>query len=329
MSEFVKDRISIVIPVYYSEKTLEACLESVVNQTYKNIEVIVVDGKSEDDSLTIAERYAKKYAFVHVYSIKNEGVSVSRNYGMEKASGEYLQFADSDDFLMPNACEHLFAAIKSTKADVVIAGFEIMKTGEMRMPKAGVYEGAKEFAQQIEQYYFYKKNCMNTPWNKLYKREGLTASFPVNLSMGEDLLFNLQVFEKAKRIAVISDVVYRYNNVNDESLAYRYRADGFEIEAMLYREVSAFVHRYGVSEDKVLYNNFMFGIKAKITSLVKKSGLNARECQKKIKAWTYCPEVQELLDKKMEWKKKDRILLFMMRHHMSGTLYLYYRIMAG
>jgi hypothetical protein len=203
-----------------------------------------------------------------------------------------------------------------------------MKTGEERKPLSGVYEGGKEFAVHLEDYYFYKRNCMNTPWNKLYRRETLKAQFPEELSMGEDLLFNLQVYDTAGRIAVIPDLVYEYNNVNDESLAYRYRENGFEIETMLHESMMEFAEKYGQQDKTVLYRNYIFGIKTKMTALVHRSGLSKRDCKRKIDQWISCPAVKEMLDSYMPEGRKDRILFYFMRHHKKTVLYWYYRIMG-
>lgn len=328
MSDYKKGLVSIVVPTYFSEKYLERCLQCIVEQSYPDIEVILVDGESADGTMEIIDRYVDKYDFIRCIQKKNEGVSVSRNCGMQAAQGEYLEFVDSDDFLMPQACETLVRVIRQTGADVVTAGFTALKTGEKRHPEAAVFDGAEEFAKAFGRYYFYKQNCLNVPWNKLYRRETLTAEFPAELSMGEDLMFNLQVFEGAEKIAFIPDVVYQYNNVNDQSLAYRYRENGFEIETLLHGAVLDFVTRHGGDCDEVLYGNYLFGIKAKITALVHKSGLTRRECCRRIRGWTEEEAVRELTAKSLPWGKKDKILLFMLRHHMKNGLYWYYRLMA-
>ncbi len=328
MCEYEKGLVSIVVPTYFSEKYLDLCLHCIVNQTYPKIEVIVCDGSSEDRTVEIIEKYEKAYDFVRCIHKENKGVSDSRNVGMSAAKGEYLEFVDSDDFLLPKACETLVKEIERTQADVVIAGFRIMKTGEERKPLSGVYEGGKEFAAHLENYYFYKRNCMNTPWNKLYRRETLKAHFPEELSMGEDLLFNLQVYDAAGRIAVIPDLVYEYNNVNDESLAYRYRENGFEIETMLHESMMEFAEKYGRQDKTVLYRNYIFGIKTKMTALVHRSGLSERDCKRKIDQWISCPAVKEMLDSYTPEGRKDRILFYFMRHHKKMILYWYYRIMG-
>lgn len=328
MSDCKKGLVSIVVPTYFSEKYLEKCLQCIVEQTYPEIEVIIVDGESTDGTVGIIENYEKKYDFVRCIRKKNEGVSSSRNCGMQAAGGEYLEFVDSDDFLLPRACETLVAAMERTGADVVTAGFTALKTGEERHPREAVFEGAEEFAKAFGDYYYYRQNCLNVPWNKLYRRETLTAEFPEELSMGEDLMFNLQVFEKAERTAFIPDIVYQYNNVNDQSLAYRYRENGFEIETMLHRAALDFVARNGGECYEVLYRNYLFGIKAKITALVHKSGLTRRECCRRISEFTEERAMRDMAARRLPWGKKDKILLFMLRHRMKRTLYWYYRIMA-
>ncbi|MCH5266438.1 MAG: glycosyltransferase family 2 protein [Lachnospiraceae bacterium] len=328
MSERIQGLVSLVVPVYNSEKYLEKCLQCIVQQTYPHIEVIVVDGGSTDSTPKILKKFAEKYEFFHCIRKENEGVSVSRNRGLEAARGEYLEFVDSDDFLLPTACETLVKAMEETGADVVTAGFTSLKTGEERRPERAVYVGPEEFARNFGKYYTYKKNCVNVPWNKMYRLSGLQARFKEGLSMGEDLLFNLQVFAGASGIAFIPELVYEYNNLNEGSLAYRYRDNGFEIETMLYKKVSEFVADHGGDCREVLTDNYLFGIKSKITALVHKSGLGTAECQQKIRQWTEEKALQEMAGQPESFGKKDRILLFMLRHHMKRGLYWYYRWMG-
>ncbi len=328
MSEMTKGMVSIVVPTYFSEKYLEECLSSIVNQTYSNLEVIVVDGGSTDGTVEIIEKYEREYDFLRCVRKENEGVSCSRNRGMAMASGEYLEFVDSDDFLMPDTCETLVSAMEETGADVVVAGFVALKTGEEKHPQRAFFSHADQLAENWGQYYFYKNNCLNVPWNKLYRREGLEAEFPAGLSMGEDLLFNLRVFDRAHGIAFIPDVVYQYNNRNDQSLAYRYREDGFEIETMLLEKVSDFLLRHGVEDREVLWRNYLFGVKAKLTALIHRSGHTRQECMEKIRRWTDMEPVRELSEQRALFGRKDRILLSLLRGKRKRILYWYYKIAA-
>ncbi|MDD4509937.1 MAG: glycosyltransferase, partial [Oscillospiraceae bacterium] len=114
-------KISVIVPVYNVERYLRTCMDSLVNQTLEDIEIIVVNDGSPDNSLSILEEYEKKYAEkVSVYSIENHGVSYARNYGADRAEGEYLLFVDSDDFVEPQMCEMLYEKAVNDGNDLVL-----------------------------------------------------------------------------------------------------------------------------------------------------------------------------------------------------------------
>ena len=118
-----KDLISIIIPFYKSEKTLVRCIESIENQTYKNIEIILVNDRGGDNSLKIAQELAKKDSRITVYDKKHTGVSGSRNYGLARAKGKYIQFVDSDDFLEPTMCEKMLNLLIDNNAELAVCNF--------------------------------------------------------------------------------------------------------------------------------------------------------------------------------------------------------------
>ncbi len=325
MSDFTKGLISIIIPAYESETYLRECLTSVVNQTYPQIEVIISYGKSKDKTYEIIQEFQTKYNFIQCIERENRGVSAARNLGIRAAKGEFIQFVDSDDFLLPDACERLVGAIEKYDASVVIAGFHILKTGEERQPLPGVYAGGKEFFRHLDDYYDYQKNCMNTPWNKLYRHKDLTAVFPEDLSLGEDLLFNLQVLAGEHTIAVIPDIVYDYNNVNDTSLAYRYRENGFEIETMIHQKMMEMANLFGVYNTEVLYKNYLYGWKVKVTALAHRSGKSCVQCSKIIRNWMKYPAMLDMIEQYHPTSKADKMLFYMIRKGLGGMAYWYYR----
>lgn len=324
----VQGLVSIVVPAYFSERYLDPCLASIVSQDYPSLEVIVVDGSSEDRTPEIIRKYEEKYDFVRSRRVENKGVSYSRNCGIAMARGEYLEFVDSDDFLMPGACRTLVDAMEESGADMVVAGYVALKNGEKKEPVKAYFTTPDEMAKSFGVYFHYKNNCLNVPWNKLYRRKNLEAEFPEDLSMGEDLLFNLAALDRVSGIAFIPDVVYEYNNRSDQSLAYRYREDGFEIETMLFWKVDDFLKRHGVEDREVLWRNYLFGIKAKLTALIHRSGHSGRECRKRIRRWTGEGAVQLLTGQRALFGKKDRILLSLLRGQRAACLYWYYKIMA-
>ncbi len=328
MSEFSGKLVSIIVPTCNSGRYLTDCLDSIVCQSYRPIEVIVCDGQSVDATWEIANDFAGRYGFVRPVRQSGQGVSGARNMGMEMASGDYIQFVDSDDRLIPDATACMVHALESRRADVVMAGFRILKSGEERRPAPGYYRNADEFvAERFAESYGYRSNFLNTPWNKMYRRENLTAVFPGDLSLGEDLLFNLEVLRSAEGITVIPEIVYEYNNVNEQSLVHRFREDGFAIETRLHCAVKEFVN--GRPELRmVLYENYLYGIKDKLYSLVKCGKKERADIVRELRQWMREPELRELVADRRLFQGRDRVLLFLLKYHLAGCIWFYYRTCA-
>lgn len=323
-----ENMISIIIPVYNSRERLTECLESVAQQSYENKEVIVVDDCSTDGSLEICREYEKKYAFFHVYTKENEGVSAARNYGLSRAKGELIQFVDSDDMLYPETCKILAERIQRDESDLVICGYYNEK--EKRKAVYGEYifsdksEFMKEFSGLFSQFF------LHVPWNKLYRRcliDEAAAEFPTDLSKGEDLLFNLQVLGQAEKISVLNEALYFYHNVSDSSLSFRFREDAMQIEERLFQAVKAFVGRYGDETDLgFLYQYYLTAVKNKFYALTGRSGFDRKTCQRCMAQWVQMDSVKQLYAQAGGFGIKDRILLFLMRRKMTGVLYHYYKM---
>lgn len=125
-------KISIIVPVYNIEKYLNQCLKSLINQTLKSIEIILIDDGSTDSSGLICDEYSKKYSNIVVIHQKNQGQSCARNAGLRKATGEYVMFVDGDDWIRNEACEKLYLYAKRADADVVWADVLNEKNKKMR-----------------------------------------------------------------------------------------------------------------------------------------------------------------------------------------------------
>lgn len=235
--------ISIVVPVYKSEKTLGGCLESLMAQTYENIEVICVVDGSPDRCGEICDGYAKKDPRIRVIKRENGGVSSARNRGIEEANGEYLLFVDSDDRVEPDYCEKLLNACGETGADLVICGFHHWYVGrdvEKSPSVTGVY-GTETYAEQFLK--LYQEGFLNMPWNKLFRKE-LADHFDTSLNLGEDLLFNMDYLEKCEKVSVISDALYHYiQEEKGNTLSSKKREDKLEIAVRVCRRVQAYYEK--------------------------------------------------------------------------------------
>lgn len=215
--------VSIVIPVYNVEKYLARCLDSCISQTMKDgVEVICINDGSTDSSPDILKEYEEKYPdFIRVYTIKNDGVSHARNFGVEKASGDYILFADSDDFLEPDVVEKLYTKAMADGSDVVICRYydvrEKSLTGTIIRTESKVYATKYEDNFDINEYKFELTHISPFPWDKLYKRELiLKYPFPEGIRF-EDLSIMYPMMLSAKRIGVIKDRLYNYRRASTGS----------------------------------------------------------------------------------------------------------------
>ena len=192
--------ISIIIPVYNVEKFIRQCLDSILSQSYKNYEVILIDDKSKDSSLDIIREYEKKYSnFFVIENKKNSGPGASRNKGIDKAKGEYIMFIDSDDYIEPNTLEDAFNAAKKYDADVVRYDFS-RSISNIEYADRKLYPKLKEKTIEVDINkgdYFLLETA--GPCNKLFKRSLIGDSrFPVGIYF-EDLPFIISNILKAKR----------------------------------------------------------------------------------------------------------------------------------
>lgn len=239
--------VSIVVPVYNAENYLSPCIESILNQTYKNIEVILVNDGSRDRSGLICEKFAIKDNRVKVIHQKNSGPSTARNVGIKNARGKYIQFVDADDCIEHNMTERLVREMKDN-SQLVICGYKIIyknnnKTIHInKIPdQYGTY-GKDDFLKIFGR--LYEERLINSPCNKLYVNEiikNFNLNFPEGIKMGEDLLFNLEYFKLCKKVSVISEPLYYYIKLNNSSLTNSYEENYFSTQKFLYEKVKEFL----------------------------------------------------------------------------------------
>ena len=202
--------VSIIVPVYNSESTIEKCVESILNQTYLNLEIILIDDGSKDDSLKVCKQYAQTDNRIVVLHHQNLGVSFTRNSGLDAATGEYVMFIDADDTVSPNWVEKYVEAIHSFGADLVIGGLTIKYQDGNNVnsipPILGILESEiwKYICETESGVFGYVPN-------KLYKREIISdIRFNENMTVQEDFAFALDVYANAKKIALIDETGYYY-----------------------------------------------------------------------------------------------------------------------
>ena len=221
----MKPRVSIIIPVYKVEKYLEKCIESILKQSYQDLEVILIDDGSPDECGKICDSYAERDKRIHVIHKENGGVARARNDGLNIATGDYISFIDSDDWIAEDAYERMVRCIRQYKADCVIGGCVTVKEkgGELKFPKNRFsYREECVPAEDV------MKNLLlhaSAVWNRLFRKEVFEElRFPVN-RVNDDEVMALHAYAKCKKIVFLNRPTYYYrireNSITTSSFSIR------------------------------------------------------------------------------------------------------------
>ena len=212
--------ISLIIPCYNAEQTLEKCLNSVIDQSYRNLQIIIVDDGSTDGTSKIYENFQSKDERIEILRQENFGVARARNKGIKSARGEYICFVDSDDWVEDNYCTQLYHLIVTENADIAIieARYEDVDgnvTFEKPISEEFVFDGKRALALLLEDHV-----VQSHPWGKLYKAHFLkNVSFPESLKCFEDYSTLFKIFDKAVKVVRSNDQLYHYVQ-HDDSLSH-------------------------------------------------------------------------------------------------------------
>ena len=323
-------KVSMIVPVYNGAKTLPRCLDSILGQTYENIEVLLINDGSTDDSEKICREFAEKDSRIHVISKENEGVSATRNRGIEEAAGTYIQFTDCDDYLAKDYIENMVNAMELHGADIVIAGYTRWKedNGTVKQPETIFYTDKTEFSGQF--FHLYNRWFLNTPWNKLFRREKIHCGFPMDMSLGEDLLFNLAYLKECETIQVCSCAGYQYCMEDGNSLGIQFREDKFANSLYLHEQVLAFVRdTLGMtSEEEWKDETFLKEFRFSITNLLKVEDMDEQRKKEWILSWSGEEEVRKSYLRSRVSALPDKLLRWLVLHKKRQWIYPVFRLLV-
>lgn len=240
-------KVSVIIPVYNVEPYLDQCVQSVLNQTLKEIEVILVDDESPDNCPAMCDEYAKQNNRVKVIHKKNGGLGYARNSGLDIATGEYVAFVDSDDFIAPNMMEVLYNTAIQYGADEVRSGVIFYENGKETtrhdVDKVTVFRGKEEVKRFVfdylgptpEEY----RDCkyMMSVWLALHSRKVIEENHirftSERQTLSEDLVFGMELFPKMNCIVCIPDCFYYYRS-NPESLTHHFSWEKYKRQEAMF-----------------------------------------------------------------------------------------------
>lgn len=285
------DLISIIVPVYKVEKYLSRCLESIVNQTYKNLEIILIDDGSPDNSGKICDEYAEKDSRIKVIHKENSGVSSTRNLGLKKATGDYISFIDSDDWIEFDMYEKMIEVINKENVDLVKCSY-IYEYDESSKKIENLYSESKciDLKNNKKSYidFIFEGNTLPAMWTFLIKRERIdeiSLKFDENLIVGEDLIFVLNLICHCNSIYILNEHLYHY-----------------------------FIHEQSAmnSKEKMVRNarNFL-SLYTKMEQLFEKSNIYDEEYKEKLARYIFYRIYVRISEIAVEAKKRDIIKEFL------------------
>lgn len=203
--------VSVIVPVYKVEQYLPRCIDSIIGQTYENLEIILVDDGSPDSCGKICDEYAAKDPRIKVIHKENAGVSAARNTGLDTATGEYIMFVDSDDYLALDATEVLYTRMQRDGSDMAVGKhIEIYDDGRTDDLFCRWMEDSVYTANQVYEKLGHTQCVPVAAWGKLYRREIFEGVRFNNLVCGEDLCLHIQILEKSKKVSVTNKLIYYY-----------------------------------------------------------------------------------------------------------------------
>lgn len=320
---------SIIIPIYNSEKYLRECLDSLKNQTYRNIEIILVNDGSKDSSKQICEEYLKDERF-KLIDKENAGVSKARNDGIKAASGTYIIFVDSDDSVSLNMCQEYFDIIRQQNVDLIVSNGEFYdeQGAFIRSFSGALNEGVvtrnilKERLNDT-----YMKGLLNVPWSKCFKKDKITNLFDSKISLGEDLLFNLSYLKDCKDFYYLDKPLYKYIVFKQASLSTKYREDGFQTIEYVYQKTIALLKEMLNADTDDLYSvhkKYILDCLVTLERIARNASFNKEDKVKKIKenSQKYLLNDNLKLNEGMKWK----FYLFFLKRKMYKSFILFSNI---
>lgn len=266
----MNDLISVIVPVYNVEKYLDRCMNSIINQTYSNLEIIMVDDGSTDLSGTMCDEWQKRDARIRVIHKKNQGLGLARNSGLQECKGDYIAFIDSDDFVDVNMFEVMLQTMHKQNADTCYCSYNLYSNKDNQIIEktsinSGCYQGKKVLLDIIGSEPSYPLDCVKgmSVWAALFSNEIIRKHSIQFVSereyICEDLMFDIKYLPISLNTVVIEECFYNYC-INPVSLTHKYYPDRLEKEKKLFYEVSLELDGYyTLNEYQVRYDRLFLG----------------------------------------------------------------------
>lgn len=279
----IEPLISVIVPIYKVEQYLEKCIHSIIIQTYKNLEIILVDDGSPDNCPKMCDEYGSKDSRIKVIHKLNGGLSDARNAGLDIAKGEYIVFVDSDDYIHPEMVSILYNVIVKTEANIVQCNFRKVKDNEYVDTNSNNYEISTFNTEQALESLIKENPLKQVVWNKLYKKEIFNElRFEVG-KVNEDDFFTYQAFAISNKVSNINKELYYYLVRDTSIMGQKFsikRLDGLEARFRRYEFIKEKYPKLSGLDKKVLWFYIIY-----ITQLILLSKNDKKEMLSIIKSY--------------------------------------------
>lgn len=328
--------VSIILPIYNVEKYLDRCIQSILNQSYENLEIILVDDGSPDRSSEICDEYRKSDQRIKVVHKENGGLSDARNAGLILAKGKYIIFLDSDDYIEHTMVEDAVTVLEKNNSDIVIWGYyaDFVDEDENLISSKIINPCISGDFLKSD---FYEVTITNEligilgyAWNKMYKKSLLLKNnfkFTKGLSLVEDIVFNGPVLTSAERISFIEKPYVHYMQRSRETLGTKFYENYYELKKMAMNTVESMLSEWGKTDCEIskIKSNLLYNTLKSTTRLLSKAE-NYTKDEKDIYLKTLLnkSDVQDTLSAYSPKNHKDRLIKFLMLKRQSNLLlYMY------
>ena len=336
----MRDLVTVIIPVYKVEKFLDRCVQSIVDQTYSNLEIILIDDGSPDNCPQMCDEWAKRDRRIKVVHKENAGAGMARNTGLDHATGAYVCFFDSDDFVESNAVECAYTVATENDADMVCYGFYTVNSQGMKI-KCQIPDVSQKvyYAEEVQKIFLPRLVAPDPQtgkdygiamgvWSKMFSMRSIRKNNLRFLServvFSEDYYFVAKLCADIEKVCILPMACYNYCH-NDASISHSYRKDRFEKAGYFYLEMKKLCDELGYTQE-VRYRCGMRYLAA-VIALLKQEVMRTERFSAKLKTIQGILNYDELQRVMLERKSdevgmKKKILFWAMRHKLAGVCYV-------
>jgi len=327
----VNPLVSVIIPVYNCEKYIEKCLDSILKQTYNNIEILVINDGSTDNSLERINRYQDIHKNIHITTTDNRGVSHARNIGIEQSNGEYIVFVDADDTIESEYIMHIVFPIVEGRCDIVFSGYKHIYLAAKRIEKMS--SKIDMYDNLSNTYLFFIKNSLGatilSPVMKAFKSKIVKRNclkFDEDIKYGEDCLFNLNYYKYIKKCYIDRSTLYNYFHHNRGSAIEAYNEKRVTDELFVLHTESIWLKSCEINNWKYIINRRALDVYRSIScAIIRQSGVSFKERYDTFVNFSNrFSSYIRMLEPSSELSFKQRCVRYFLSIHIFMPIYIFY-----